>query len=248
MRIRFFLLLFSLSTIFCCVEWKCADVSNSISSTIKNVIKKKKKKKRKKVKKPKPPKKKKIKTKKKPTSKDTVRAAKKKKRDQKQIDKALNKLDKKKEKKAKKKKKAQDDRKTFDKCDSASVLRTSQDTALLAKYIKIYKSLGGICYIIHLQKMAELEQSAEGFFTVQITKSKDPRAPAAWQTYLYCPIGKPNGTIALINPEGDTIQLCTYLNEKKNGMMYYVQKGKGVVYKEKYVNDIKIWEKKPEED
>ncbi len=246
MRIKFLLLIFSLSTIFCFVEWKSADASHSASSSIENSIKKKKK--RKKPKKQKPKKKKKIKTKKQTTARDSVKAEKIKKRNQKRIDRNLEKLDKKKEKKEKIKKKAQDDRKTFDKCDSTDVIRTSQDTLLLAKYIKIYRSLGGICYILHLQKMAELEKTADGFYSVQITNSKDPRAPAAWQTYLYCPIGKPNGTIALMNPEGDTIQMCSYANEMKNGMMYYVQKGKGVVYKEKYVNDIKIWEKKPEED
>ncbi len=246
MKLRIFLLLFSLSTIFCFVEWKSADIAHQISSSSEIAIKKKKK--RKKPKKKKPVKKKKRATKKIPTAKDSARTVRVKKRAQKRIDRNLGKLDKKKDKKAKTVKKAQDDRKTFDKCDSADVLRTSQDTALLAKYIKIYRSLGGICYIIHLQDMADLQKTADGFYSVQITNSKDPRAPAAWQTYLFCPIGKPNGTIALMNPEGDTIQMCTYTNEKKNGVMYYVKKGKGVIYKEKFVDDIKIWEKKPDEE
>jgi hypothetical protein len=42
--------------------------------------------------------------------------------------------------------------------------------------------------------------------------------------------------------------MCTYANEKKNGVMYYVKKGKGVIYKEKYVDDVKIWEKKEDDE
>lgn len=245
MRARFILLLliFFSAGIFLSFGW---NEEASLRSGAKQVeiIKKKKKKKKKK------PKKKKNKTKK--TSKkqpvDSVKLAKQKKKADKRHEKNQGKLDKKKEKKEKEKKKMQDDRKAFDKCDSADVVRTSQDTLLLAKYIRIYRSLGGICYIIHLQKMADLEQTSEGFYSVQIKNSKDPRAPAAWQTYLYCPIGKPNGTIALLSPEGDTVQMCTYANEKKNGVMFYVKKGKGVFYREKYVDDNKVWEKKEEED
>jgi hypothetical protein len=65
---------------------------------------------------------------------------------------------------------------------------------------------------------------------------------------LFCPIGKPNGTIALRSIEGDTIQMCSYLNEKKNGIMYFLKKNKGVIYQEKYVNDVKVWGMIPEEE
>lgn len=207
----------------------------------------KKKKKRKKPKKQKKKKPTKAKNGTKKTPQDSAKLAKKKKKADKRHDRNLGKLNKKKEKKAKEVVKAQEDRKDYTKCDSADVVRTSQDTVLLAKYMKIYRSLGGICYIMHLQDMADLKQTSETNYYVQVKESKDPRAPAAWQTFLYCPIGKPNGTIALLSPQGDTIQMCTYQNEMKNGVMYYLQKGKGVVYKEKYVNDIKIWEKKEEE-
>jgi hypothetical protein len=230
---------FSIATIFCFVEWKSADASRPASSLSEELLKPKKKKK-----------KKSNATKK--TSKkapvDSAKVAKEKAKAEKRHSRNQSKLDKEREKKAKEKIKAQEDRTAYTKCDSSDVKRTSQDTVLLAKYIKIYRTLGGICYIIHLQKMADLEKTSDGFYSVQIENSKDPRAPAAWQTYLYCPIGKPDGTIALLDPLGDTIQMCTYAHEKKNGMMFYVKKGKGVIYKEKYVDDIKVWEKKPDED
>ncbi len=241
MKFRLLILVFLTLGILFSFQWKSGGTARSGASQVE-VMKKKKKRKKPKKKKPR-----KVKKTTKKSPQDSAKLAKKKKKADKRHDKNLGKLNKKKEKKAKEVVKAQEDRKTFDKCDSADVVRTSQDTFLLAKYIKIYRSLGGICYIMHLQDMADLEQTSDGFYYVQIKESKDPRAPAAWQTYLYCPIGKPNGTIALLSPQGDTIQMCTYLNEKKQGMMYYVKKDKGVVYKEKYNEDNKVWEKKEEE-
>jgi hypothetical protein len=244
MKFRLLIVLFLATGILFSFQWGNRISARSGAAQAETMKKKKKRKKPKK-------KKKKSNTTKKTSKKapvDSAKLAKQKKKTDKRHDKNLGKLEKKKEKKAKTIEKAQEDRKDFTKCDSADVKRTSQDTMLLAKYIKIYRSLGGICYIIHLQDMARLEQTSDGFYTVQIRESKDPRAPAAWQTYLYCPIGKPNGTIALLDPLGDTIQMCTYLNEKKQGMMYYVKKGKGVVYKEKYNEDNKVWEKKEDED
>jgi hypothetical protein len=243
MKTRLLILVFLVMGILFSFEWKSGGTARSGASQVE--LLKKKKKKRKKPKKKKP---KKVKKSTKKTPEDSAKLAKKKKKTEKRHDRNLNKLNKKKEKKAKAIVKAQEDRKTYDKCDSADVVRTSQDTALLAKYIKIYRTLGGVCYIMHLQDMADLEKTGDNNYYVQVKESKDPRAPAAWQTFLYCPIGKPNGTIALLSPLGDTIQMCSYLNEKKNGMMYYLKKDKGVIYKEKYVNDVKVWEKKEEED
>ncbi len=245
MKFRLFLLLLLSSGILFSFQWKEASGSARSAGSQVELLKKKKKKRKK------PKKKKKANTTKKTSKKapvDSAKVAKKKKKADKRHEKNQGKLDKDREKKSKEIEKQQEERKDFTKCDSADVKRTSQDTALLAKYIKIYRSLGGICYIIHLQEIGSLEQSSDEFYSIQIEESKDPRAPAAWQTYLYCPIGKPNGTIALMSPLGDTTQMCSYLNEKKNGMMYYVKKGKGVIYKEKYVNDIKVWEAKQEED
>ena len=245
MRSRLLIILLLTMGILFSFQWKSGGSARSGASQVELL---KKKKKRKKPKKPKKKKAKKSKSSAKKSPEDSAKLAKKKKKADKRHDRNLGKLNKQKEKKAKVVQKAQEDRKTYDKCDSTDVVRTSQDTLILVKYMKIYRSLGGICYILHLQKMAKLKETSDGFYYVQVENSKDPRAPAAWQTYLYCPIGKPNGTIALLSPEGDTIQMCTYLNEKKQGMMYYVKKGKGVVYKEKYNEDNKVWEKKEEED
>jgi hypothetical protein len=240
-KIRLLLILFSLSTIFLFVEWKTADTSGrDISSTASLLKKKKKKKKKKKTKK-----KNGTKATKKPVSARDSAAYKK--REAKR-EKNLNKVLDKKAKKQKKLDKASEEaHKPFDDCDSTRLVRTSQDTQLLVKYIKIYRSLGGVCYILHLQDMAKLHQDSVGIYSVQIRPSTDPRAPAAWQTYLYCPIGKPNGKITLISPEGDTLQTCYYQDEKKSGLMTYYKKGKGIIYVEKYVNDEKVWVKKEDE-
>jgi len=134
----------------------------------------------------------------------------------------------------------------LDKCDSSKLVRTSKDTAILIKYIRIYRTLGGVCYILHLQDMAKLHQDSVDVYSVTIKPSSDPRAPAAWQTYLYCPIGKPDGEVLLLSPEGDTVQVAFYKDEKKNGLVTYFKKGKGIIYQEKYANDEKVWERKPE--
>ncbi|MBI3509844.1 MAG: hypothetical protein HY064_04210 [Bacteroidetes bacterium] len=179
---------------------------------------------------------------------DTAKMRKQKVKRDREHQKNLDKLKKKKAKKQKAVTKAQDQRKDYVKgCDSTELVRTSQDTLLLKKYETIYRSLGGLCYIIHLQQMAELEKTSDGFYSVRIRASKDPRAPADWQTYLYCPIGKPDGMIALINPLGDTVQLCNYRGEKKEGMMTWVKKGEGVIHQEKYAADVKVWADDPSE-
>ncbi|MGL4598882.1 MAG: hypothetical protein ACRCYO_15300 [Bacteroidia bacterium] len=136
----------------------------------------------------------------------------------------------------------------YTKCDSADVVRTSHDSLILKKYITIYRSMGGICYIIHLQKMADIKKTGDGLYSVRMKQSDDPRAPADWQTYLFCPIGKPDGTVALTSPEGDTVQVCSYFTEKKSGMMQYYQKGKGLVHEEKYVDDRRPGEGKKEDE
>ncbi|HTL82762.1 MAG TPA: hypothetical protein VL651_13710, partial [Bacteroidia bacterium] len=134
-----------------------------------------------------------------PQKVDTAKARKLKAKRDKKHDKNLAKVQKDRAKTATKVAKQRDKgRVDYSDCDSADVVRTSKDTLILAKYMKVYHSLGGICYIIHLQDMADLIKTSDGFYTVEIKKSADPRAPADWQTYLYCPIGKPDGFIALV--------------------------------------------------
>lgn len=249
MRTKLLLFVFSFATVFCFADWK-SDASSTTSSAKVETIKKKKKKKNKRKK----PKKKKQARKKnefihtKKLQIDSIKRSWVKNFNQRRIDKNLKKLHKKNDKSAKKKQDFMDDRKSYTRCDSASLTRTSKDTLILPKYISIYRTLGGVCYILHLQQMTQIYKSSTGFYYVIMRKSKDQRAPAAWQTYLFCPIGKPNGTIALRSIEGDTIQMCSYLNEKKNGIMYFLKKNKGVIYQEKYVNDVKVWGMIPEEE
>ncbi|HEU4717223.1 MAG TPA: hypothetical protein VFU15_05300, partial [Bacteroidia bacterium] len=158
----------------------------------------------------------------------------------KQRQKSLDRIAKDREKKDKQRAKAKaKELNQYDDCDSTKIVRTSKDTAILVKYIRIYRTLGGACYILHLQRMAKLEKTADGFYSVQMKESSDPRAPADWQTYLYCPIGKPNGLVALTSPAGDTVQTCQYQDEKKNGDMIWYKKGKGAIHQEIYTNDVR---------
>lgn len=132
-------------------------------------------------------------------------------------------------------------------CKPSQVVRTSTDSLQLAKYIKIYQSLGGICYIIHLQKMAKLVKTADGAHYVTMEANPDRRESINWKTYLFCPIGKPDGTVALCSPKGDTLQLCSYQGEKKSGAMNYYRVDGKVVHREEYVNDRKVSEIELEE-
>jgi ATP-dependent 26S proteasome regulatory subunit len=205
------------------------------------------KKKRKKAPKKKKAKKKKAKkqddTKKKELSdKQKEKEKKKKEKRKKQQDKRVAQLHKERDKKNQKIAKEREQAHQVDtECDSTDVTRTSTDTLILKKYIKIYRSLGGICYILHLQDIGTPVKTSDGFYTVMMKQSKDPRAAADWQTYLYCPIGKPDGMVALRSPEGDTVQICSYVAEKKHGMMTYYKKGQGIFYQEKFANDEKVW-------
>ena len=121
-------------------------------------------------------------------------------------------------------------------CDTAKLLRTSQDKAILDKYIKIYNHLGGLCYIIQMQHEARLKQTSDSTYSVKINDKGDPKLREMYQTFLFCPIGKPNGKVALVMPKGDTVQLCTYKNEMKNGLMVWYSKNK-IVYWLKFIND-----------
>lgn len=175
------------------------------------------------------------------TEKEKAKAKKIEEKKQRQRDKSVAKVQKEREKKNKEKQEAMDAQKPiYTKCDSADVVRTSTDTVLLKKYIKVYQSLGGICYIIHLQKMGNIKKSGEGMYYVKMKQTDDKREIANWKTYLFCPVGKPDGTVALINPEGDTIQQCTYKAERKNGSMIFYKQGGKIAYQEEYVNDVRL--------
>lgn len=147
---------------------------------------------------------------------------------------------KKKKKKKKKKKPAKSN------CDPKSLVRTSADSVILKKYVTLYKDLGGVCYIRQLQKMGEIEKTGEGQFTVYLGKSKSPEDRIAWTTYMYCPIGKPDGSVALVQSSGDTVQYCTYKNEMKNGFMIWLKPKFGIVAAFEFINDEKPFTGIPE--
>lgn len=143
------------------------------------------------------------------------------------------KKDKKKKKKSKKKKPPKSN------CNANSLTRTSADSLILKKYVNLYRDLGGVCYIRKLQEMGDLEKTGEGQYTVFLGKSKTPDDRMAWTTYMYCPIGKPDGSVALVQATGDTVQYCTYKNEMKNGFMYWLKPRYGIVAVFEFVNDEK---------
>jgi hypothetical protein len=240
MRFRFIFILLLSTVMLFSFQWRNLS-SASARSTSEETMKKKRKKKPKKKKKKKPSKKTTVK--KTDPRKDSIAKAKQTAKQDKKLNKLLD--QKEKQKTAAEKAKTKENQK-YDKCDSADVVRTSKDTLILAKYIKIYHSLGGVCYIIHLQKMAKIELDSAGFYSVEIKPSNDPRAPADWQTYLYCPIGKPNGRVLLRSPEGDTVQIAYYQDERKTGISSWYKKGKGVIHQERFVNDEKVWVKDEE--
>ena len=140
----------------------------------------------------------------------------------------------KKKKKKKKKKKVPKSN-----CDEKSLTRTSADSLILKKYVALYKDLGGVCYIKQLQQMGDIEKTGEGTFTVYLGKSKSPEDRVAWTTYMYCPIGKPDGSLALVQETGDTVQYCNYKSEMKQGMMLWLKPRYGVVAAFEFINDEK---------
>jgi len=144
---------------------------------------------------------------------------------------------KKKKKKDKKKKKKKKPVKSN--CDAGKLDRTSADSLILKKYVTLYKDLGGVCYIKKLQEMGELEKTGEGQYTVYLGKSKTPDDRMAWTTYMYCPIGKPDGSVALVQSSGDTVQYCTYKNERKEGFMIWLKPRYGIVATFQFINDEK---------
>ena len=143
---------------------------------------------------------------------------------------------KKKDKKKKKKKKKKQPKSN---CNAANLIRTSSDSVILKKYVNLYKDLGGVCYIKKLQEMGDIIKTGEGQYTVYLGKSKTPDDRMAWTTFMYCPIGKPDGIVALVQSTGDTVQFGTYKNEMKNGRMVWLKPRYGVVAVFDYINDEK---------
>ncbi len=158
-------------------------------------------------------------------------------------------MKKKKKKKDKKKKKGPKSN-----CDPKVLARTSADSLILNKYVTLYKELGGVCYIKKLQEMGDIEKTGtseltgESLYTVYLGKSKDPDDRMAWTTFMYCPIGKPDGFIALVQPSGDTVQYCTYKNERKEGKMVWLKPRYGIIANFDFINDERPVEKVQEYD
>jgi hypothetical protein len=122
-------------------------------------------------------------------------------------------------------------------CDTAKLVRTSSDSMILKKYQKVYSRMGGVCYIIHLQELAKVKKVSDSTYNVKVKESNTAEARADWSTYLFCPIGKPNGTVTLLAANGDTVQQCTYKDERKNGWMIWWKAKNEIMTAVKFTND-----------
>lgn len=123
-------------------------------------------------------------------------------------------------------------------CDTDKVVRTSNDSLILKKYEKVYQRMGGICYILHLQELAKMKKVSDSTYNVKVKQSNTTQSRVDWSTYLFCPIGKPNGTVTLIAENGDSIQQCTYKDEKKNGLMIWWKAKNEVMHVVQFTNDV----------
>jgi len=120
------------------------------------------------------------------------------------------------------------------------VIRTSKDTLLLQGYIDLYKHNGGELYIIMLQQKYKVSKVSDTVYELRLTMddaSQEGTHPI-WNDFLYCSIGKPNGTINVVSADGDKIQVWHYHNEKKEGTVYWYNADSSISNKFVYKNDI----------
>jgi hypothetical protein len=120
------------------------------------------------------------------------------------------------------------------------VERTSKDTNLLLGYIDLYKHNGGVLYIIMLQQKYKLKKASDTVYELRLTMDDATQVGEhpIWTDFLYCSIGKPNGTINVMSADGDKIQEWHYHAEKKEGIVYWYNNDKSVSNKFLYKNDV----------
>jgi hypothetical protein len=124
----------------------------------------------------------------------------------------------------------------FKKC---SVVRTSDNDNILKKYIAIYKCYGGERYIVTLQQKYKLKKVNDTIFQV-IIKDKGRLVyedEPEWADFLWCPIGKPNGAIILIDGEGEKRREYNYKNEMLNGKVIWWNSDETILQESVYAND-----------
>jgi hypothetical protein len=104
------------------------------------------------------------------------------------------------------------------------LIRTSQDSNLLKGYIELYKHNGGELYIIMMQQKYKLSKEKDTIYKLVISpqdEAETGKDHPEWNDFLYCPIGKTNGTIIVLNADGEKMQEWHYRNEKKEGFVYW---------------------------
>ncbi|HLG02427.1 MAG TPA: hypothetical protein VI731_02460 [Bacteroidia bacterium] len=125
-------------------------------------------------------------------------------------------------------------------CDTSKLVRTTQDSVILKKYQNVYSKMaqpGGVCYIIRLQRLGKLKKVSDSSYNIKIRNANTKQARIDWSTYLFCPIGKPNGIVTMLAENGDTVQQATYQNEKKQGWMIWWKKNNEILAAVHYNND-----------
>jgi hypothetical protein len=104
------------------------------------------------------------------------------------------------------------------------IVRTSKDSNLLKGYIELYKHNGGELYIIMMQQKYKLTKEKDTVYKLVISPQDEAEVGKdhpEWNDFLYCPIGKTNGTIIVMNADGEKMQEWHYRSEKKEGLVYW---------------------------
>lgn|GEM_PF-2440484 len=120
------------------------------------------------------------------------------------------------------------------------VERTSKDTNLLLGYIDLYKHNGGLLYIIMLQQKYKLKKTSDTMYELRLTMDDATQVGEhpIWTDFLYCSIGKPNGTVNVMSADGDKIQEWHYHAEKKEGIVLWYDADKSISNKFIYKSDL----------
>src|ERR1700691_1408274 len=102
--------------------------------------------------------------------------------------------------------------KNLKKYSKYKLVRTSNDSVILKKYVEQYKSQGGELYIIMLQQKYKPSKTSDTTYTLVVTQQdlQANEASPSWSDFLFCPIGKPNCKMIATDGVGTKIQEYVY--------------------------------------
>ena len=124
-----------------------------------------------------------------------------------------------------------------------TIIRTSNNDSLLKRYVNNFRCCGGERYIVTLQQKFKLIKLNDTTYQIKI-KDKGSLVyedESDWEDFLWCPIGKPNGTIILIDGDDIKRREYNYKNEMKEGRIVIWNRDGTLLGREDIYNkDIKI--------